>query len=310
MNESKKVIVEQVFPALVDFRAFIFKNYTKYLRPLPGLGSLPNGLSLYNALLEFHTSVKGTKASDLHNLGLKEVQRLKCELMSLVVNDLAQANATFSTFAEGIKNKQDYNSSQAMLDYFECIITAIEPRLANLFREPVLTQDTYNLQVFAVPPGGRGGIAFYMSPSVDGRRTGAFFVNANNLTNVRRFEVHTLTLHEGNPGHHLQLNYLTQRSPLPNFLKYPGPSTFGNPLTYNGHIEGWGLYAEYLGNEMNMFADPMRKIGYLSMNLLRAGRLVVDTGIHAFDWSRQKAIDYLADNTLMSMPAIEAEIDR
>jgi uncharacterized protein (DUF885 family) len=148
-------------------------------------------------------------------------------------------------------------------------------------------------------------------PIADGRRKGAFFLNTANIKGLKKFETMSLTLHEGNPGHHTQFSF-NKHSPIPEFLRVPmyDFAKPGVPLGYTAHIEGWGLYSEYLGFELEMFNDPHQKIGFYSWNLLRAGRLVVDTGIHVFGWSRQRAIDFLFDNTAMTRSAIEQQIDR
>jgi len=192
------------------------------------------------------------------------------------------------------------------------IIEKANTKLEHIMDNVLLNGDTYNLDLLEVPPGG-GALVYYQRPSVDGRRKGAFYLNTNNIQSIKKFEGTVWTLHEANPGHNLQFAF-NKYSPNPDFLKQPLSIKVwevpGIPLRYSSHSEGWGLYAEYLGFEMGMFHDPQQEIGFYSGNLLRACRLVVDTGLHVFGWSRQRAIDYLLENTAMSLPAIEGQIDR
>ena len=136
----------------------------------------------------------------------------------------------------------------------------------------------------------------------------------NNLESLKRFETLPILLHEGVPGHHLKTVYNTEIGRFPAFLQHPLKENYASAPSstpiYSAHTEGWALYAEQLGLEMGLYSDPFSLIGHFSMSLLRSARLVVDTGIHAFGWSRQKAIDYLISNTALSQDFAEAEVDR
>ena len=311
-ERAKETIQNEVFPAFRKLEKFVLNEYMMHTRKWPGLASLPNGDKRYQRYLEYETTIEGITPEEVHNIGLDEVRRLQKLAVKVAEEEMGIANATFKRVANILKEdpKQEFSSQEEIMDYFNDINEQVKPKLNDVMDKALLNEDTYNVNVKPAPPGS-GGLAYYNGPTVDGRRKGAFYVNINNLKNFRKFELNSLTLHEGNPGHNLQFAF-NKYSPVPKFLKGI-PRSFANPgvpLRYTGHIEGWGLYAEYLGHEMGMFDDPEQAMGFYSWNLLRACRLVVDTGLHVFGWSRQRAIDYLLDNTAMSLPAIERQIDR
>ena len=311
-EKAKDTIQNEVFLAFRKLEKFVLNEYMMHTRKWPGLASLQNGEKRYQRYLEYQTTIEGITPEEVHNIGLDEVKRLQKLAVKIAEEEMGIANATFKKVATILKEdpKQEFFSEAEVLSYFIDINDRVKPKLKNVMDKALLNEDTYNIIVKPVPPGG-GGLAYYNGPTVDGRRKGTFYVNVNNLKNIKKFETYSLTLHEGNPGHHLQFAFI-KYSPIPKFLK---SNTFswanpGVPLRYTSHTEGWGLYAEYLGHEMGMYDDPEQAIGFYSWNLLRACRLVVDTGLHMFGWSRQRAIDYLAENTAMSLSAIEGQIDR
>lgn len=146
-----------------------------------------------------------------------------------------------------------------------------------------------------------GPLAFYFRPAADGSRPGTFFVNTSDPSGWGRFEIEALAYHEGIPGHHLQLAIAGELQDVPNFRKH---------AYITAYAEGWGLYTERLADEMGLYSGPLERIGMLSMDSMRAGRLVVDTGMHAHGWSRQQAIDFLASNSPMNVGQITNEVDR
>ena len=146
-----------------------------------------------------------------------------------------------------------------------------------------------------------GPTAFYYPPATDGSRPGSFFVNTSDPTAWKRYEMEALAYHEGIPGHHLQLAIAGELDGIPEFRKH---------AMVTAYAEGWGLYTERLADEMGLYSGPLERIGMLSADSMRAGRLVVDTGIHAKGWTRQQAIDFMANNSPLSLGTIEPEIDR
>ncbi len=310
-KEALQVIRDEVLPAFKKLKNYVQNEYIRHLRPKIGLSSLPDGEKLYQSFLEFHTTIKGITPEEVHNTGLEEVRRLKKGMMQ-VAQDLGYRNHTFKQFVEAIKSDpaQFFASRDECLDFYKSTVNDILPKLDTIFEPRLINDYTKNLNVEPVPPAG-SGLAYYRGASFDGRRKGAFFINLEKLDALKKFETVSLTLHEGNPGHHLQ-NSFNNISPMPEFIQYslyawPIPSV---PPSYTSHVEGWGLYAEFLGNEMGMFEDNNQKVGFYSWNLLRACRLVVDTGMHVFGWSRDRAIEFLLQNTAMSRHSVVGQIDR
>ena len=146
-----------------------------------------------------------------------------------------------------------------------------------------------------------GPTAFYFRPAADGSRPGTFFVNTADPTRWHTFEIESMAYHEGIPGHHLQLAIAGELEGVPEFRKHAHVTAYA---------EGWGLYTERLADEMGLYSGPLERIGMLSADSMRAGRLVVDTGIHAMGWTRQQAIDYFVANSPMTLGTIEGEVDR
>ncbi len=308
-HEALEVIRDQVQPAFNKLKDFLFGVYSDNLRKIIGVSGLPDGQKFYQAALEYHTTIKGITPEEVHNIGLDEVRRLKTEMMA-VAEDMGYKNMTFKQFVKALKSDpaQSFASREELLAYYKGIIDRTLPKLDALFDDILINNDTRHLDLLKSPGGGA---AYYNFPSADGRRKGAFYINLDNLDALKRFEAVSLTLHEGNPGHHMQFSF-NKHSPIPDFLRY-NLYTWGAPgipPPYTSHVEGWGLYAEYLGKELGMYEDKNDLLGFYSWNLLRAGRLVVDTGMHVFGWSRERAIDYLLDNTAMSRHVVEGQIDR
>ena len=311
-SQARSVIEMNVLPAIKKLENYLHGSYSKHLRSKSGVFSITNGQEYYQACLEYHTTLTDISPEEIHNIGLNEVESLREKMLQVAVELGFPTDITFSNFITAMQDdpKQFFASEDEILNHFNSLLHQINPLLNKTFQTDDL-QEMENLEVKGFP-AGRGGLAFYNGPTIDGRRNGTFYVNLENVEALKQFELMALTLHEGNPGHHLQQTQLINNPYLPFFIKLPAdlwgaPSSFPE---YTAFTEGWALYAEYLGHELGLYNDPIDRMSYLSWNLLRASRLVVDTGIHAFDWSRQKAIDYLLSNTGLSRYSCEAQIDR
>eukprot|EP00088_Acartia_fossae_P029105 TRINITY_DN2991_c1_g1_i3.p1 TRINITY_DN2991_c1_g1~~TRINITY_DN2991_c1_g1_i3.p1 ORF type:complete len:293 (+),score=91.53 TRINITY_DN2991_c1_g1_i3:1-879(+) len=223
-------------------------------------------------------------------------------------------NLTLEEFTEFIRNDKSnfFNSPQELLDAFKDIIdNKIEPRILDIFHQKPATE----LEIVEVPPSNPDApAAFYIAGTPDGSRPGRLYVNTNKYDSQPRYEMISLTLHETIPGHHLQGSYMLERKDWPTFRKVMEdriysqvPSRF--PIN-TAYTEGWGLYSESLGFDLDLYTNPLDRYGHLSEEIFRACRLVVDTGMHALGWSREEAVQYMLQHTAASEPNIRGEIDR
>ncbi len=314
-SRAKAVISNEIMPALTRLRRFIQDEYFHHLRSGPGVSNIANGREFYQKALEYHTTIKGIRPQEVHDIGLEEIGSLTKGVMD-VAERLGYGNMTFKEFFTMVQNDphQHFDDEEELLAHARDIVyNKINPKMSSIIPEEFLTDKLFALEVEPSPPGS-GGIARYDAGNEDGTRNGTYRINTRNLGAFKKFEMVSLSLHEGNPGHHFDLTVFRFAFDFPKFLHFHayghyGSFPAGTPI-YTSFQEGWGLYSEFLGHEMGLYEDPYDLLGFYSWNLLRAARLVVDTGIHAFGWSRQRAIDYLLDNTGLSRVNIETEIDR
>nr|XP_045589455.1 uncharacterized protein LOC123751404 [Procambarus clarkii] len=306
-NRARTIIVDQVSPAFQQLSDYVNNDYVT--RPDIGVTSLPNGEAFYSQLIRFHTTTSMT-AAEIYQLGLDEVTRIEA-LMAEIVAELGY-NMTVAEFSEMIRNDPEFfydNPDDLMNDFDDLVHNVITPKLPEVF----MNIPKAELIVQADPsPSGAG--AYYLSGSYDGSRPGKFYVNTYYYDAQAKYEMLTLSMHEGNPGHHLQGSHSIESPDIPYFRRvtedrdyWQAPSRF--PL-YTGFIEGWGLYAETLGFNLDLYGDPYDRYGHYSDEIFRACRLVVDTGMHTFGWTRQEAVDYMLLHTALAQADIENEIDR
>ncbi|XP_076359505.1 uncharacterized protein LOC143251970 [Tachypleus tridentatus] len=309
--EAKKVIEEHLLPAFKKLGTFIEKEYMAATRPLIAVSSLPNGKEIYKQCLRLHTTTDKSP-EEIHQIGLQEVERISGEINELI--KVLGANSSKSDFFQNIRTDPRFffETKEDLLNAYKDIVdNIIRPKLPLVFKNIPKAK----LIVVSIPVSQAGGtLAYYRDPSEDGTIPGRFFVNAESLNTMPKYDMMTLSLHEGEPGHHLQSAYNLEQKAVPSFRRYVEyrklsdvPSHF--PF-YTAYIEGWALYSEHLGNELGLFEDPYFRLGHLSQEIFRACRLVVDTGIHALGWSRDKAINYMLENSASTRQNIENEIDR
>ena len=237
-------------------------------------------------------------AAAIHALGVAEVARIRDEF-ERVRQQLGWTGDLKSLFEHVRTDPVFYCKSEAeLLARFAEIESRIWPAIPRLFHR----RPSAPFKVAPLPAlGGQRGTGYYRAGPPDGVSPGILFFNMAMLDTRPIPTLETLTLHEGIPGHHFQINLVNEDKALPEVLKQGGSTAYS---------EGWGLYAESLGKELGLFRDPWQWFGHLDMEMLRAVRLVVDTGIHALGWSRQRAIDYMLDNTSMAARDVAVEIDR
>lgn len=288
-NKAKALISSKVVPAYQHFYDFFENDYMPNCRAEPGISSVKDGLDYYKYTVNYYTTTNATP-KQIHELGLKEVARIKTQMQNII--DKVGFDGTYAEFLEFLANDKQFYATDAqdLLEKTAFITQKMYGKLPTYFGH--LPRNTFTIKGSA----SRG--AFYMPPP-DNRSPGTYFL-ASTPKIQPLYNLEALSLHEAIPGHHLQ-NAVAMELNVPQFRRTLSHSAFG---------EGWGLYSERLGKEAGFYQDPYSDFGRLGYEMWRAVRLVVDTGIHAFGWSRQKAIDYLADHTALPQSAVEDQIDR
>lgn len=267
-----------------------------------GVWRLPDGAAYYEQALEFFTSTEQT-ADQIHDRGLSEVARIQSEMEAVkrqvgFTGTLQEFFAHVKTspqfqYANDDAGKQQYlQDAQAMIDAYMAVAPT---QFSRLPRGPVEVRAVEAWREKTAP------VAFYNPGTPDGSRPGIYYVNLSDMTQVLKPQIEAITYHEAAPGHHFQIAFSQELEGLPMFRRYG---------FHGAYIEGWGLYAELLGKEAGFYRDPYSDFGRLSLELWRAARMVVDTGIHHKRWSRDQAIDYFRRNTLLSERDIQKEVDR
>jgi len=225
-------------------------------------------------------------ADEIHNIGLSEVERIHGEMRAIMAK--VGFEGSLQEFFQYTRNDDRffYTTRKEYLADANAVLRKMEAKLPEYFgRLPKAPMVIKPVEAFREKSAGK---AFYQSPAPDGSRPGTYYVNLYNLRDMSKNELEALAYHEGSPGHHLQRALQTEMSELPSFRRFGGVTAY---------TEGWGLYSEELPKEMGFYTDPYSDFGRLGMELWRACRLVVDTGIHHKRWSRERAIQYLTDNT-------------
>ncbi|HEY1072688.1 DUF885 domain-containing protein [Brevundimonas sp.] len=267
-----------------------------------GVWRLPNGEAYYNARLQLSTTTDLT-ADQIHQIGLDEVARIQAEMEVIKAKvGFSGSLQDFFVFLKTDPRFQYPNTAAGKEQYltdargFIAQVMAVAPQWFSTLPKAAL-------EVRAVEPfrEATASIAFYNAPAPDGSRPGIYYVNLSDMTQVLKPQIEGISYHEGAPGHHFQIAYAQEIEGLPRFRRFGG---------YGAYAEGWGLYAEQLGKEMGFYQDPYSDFGRLSTELWRAVRLVTDTGLHAKRWSREQAMDYFRQNSLLSERDIQKEVER
>lgn len=294
---GKQAILESVVPAFIEFRDFCTSEYLPGARGTTGALALPRGREFYRHRVQKFTTLDLTP-EQVHATGLAEVQRIRAEMESVMRK--AKFNGDHAAFIKFLREDPQFypKTKQELLDRVAFTLKKIDGELPSLFK--TLPRTPYGIKEIPDYIAPRTTTAYYMPPAGDGARAGFYYVNTYNLKSRPLFEVEALSLHEAVPGHHLQIA-LQQELNLPKYRRFAGFTAF---------VEGWALYAERLGLECGFYEDPYSDFGRLSYEMWRACRLVVDTGIHHYGWTRKQAIDFMAENSALSLHNIEAEVDR
>lgn len=294
----REAISEQVVPAYRRLRDYLADEYLPAARDTVGLYALPNGRAWYDYRIKTNTTV-ALSADAIHDIGLAEVQRIRDE-MEKVMREVG-FKGTLAEWFEYVKNDDRFyfDNEEDLLEGYRAIEARMNKAVPMLFDiNPKAGFEVRPVEAFRAASAAG---ASYQSPSPDGSRPGIFYVNTHNLKAQPKFGMETLFIHEAIPGHHFQNALQIELTDLPRFRRFGGFTAFG---------EGWALYAESLGKELGFFEDPMQWYGRLSDEMLRAMRLVVDTGLHAKGWTRERAIRFMQENSSMADSDIVAEVER
>ena len=300
IKKATKSIQENVVEKFKEIKAFFEDEYFPNTREELGVNNTPNGEAFYQNRINFYTTSQEYTAEDIHQIGLKEVARIKAE-MQTIINEL-QFEGTFADFLQFLRTEEQFypKTAKELLMFARDIAKRIDAELPKYFK--TLPRKPYGVVPVpaAIAPNYTGGR--YSGSSRDDT-AGFYWVNTYNLPSRTLYTIPALTAHEAVPGHHLQisLNNELPKDKIPKFRRNLYLSAYG---------EGWGLYAETLADEMGIYTTPYEKFGKFTYEMWRACRLVVDTGIHAKGWSRQQVIDYLAENTALSIHEVTTETDR
>lgn len=292
-------IAQKVIPSYQAMHDFIQADYLPACRDSAGYGALPDGKAWYDWTIRSQTTVTDMSAEQIHQLGLDLVAQIHGE-MRKVQKELAVPGDLKDLFQHMQTSPDQYFATpQQALQAFRDIKTEVDVKLPTLFDQ--MPKQDYEVRATEAFRAANSAAGEYQPGTPDGSRIGIFYANIYNLKVQPKYGVTTLSLHEAAPGHHFQIALQLEQSTQSRYRQFSG---------YNAYVEGWALYAETLGNDMGLFKDPNQYYGHLADALLRAMRLVVDTGLHAKGWSHDQAIAYMRANSSMSDADIQSEVER
>jgi len=296
---AKEVILENVIPSFKSIKTFFEDEYYPNTRKSIGISNIPNGKAYYQTRIDFFSTLD-LSPEEIHQKGLDEVARIKAQMEAIVQE--VNFRGTLGEFITFLRTDPQFyaKTPDELLKHARNIAKKLDEQLPRFFK--TLPRKPYGVAPVpdAIAPKYTGGR--YVGTSPESTDPGYYWVNTYNLPSRPLYVIPSLTAHEAVPGHHLQgaLNQELSED-IPQFRKNLYLSAYG---------EGWGLYTEFLANEMGIYTTPFEHFGKLTYEMWRACRLVVDTGIHVFGWSRQKAVDFMTENTALSIHEVNTEIDR
>jgi len=294
----RQLIAEQLMPAYRELRRFVAEDYLPACRDTVSLAALPNGKAWYAYRARMATTTD-LSPDEIHDIGLKEVARIQGEMDKIIAK--VGFKGSRSDFFKHVTTSKEFQfeSEEALLAHYRALEGRVNAKVDELFSlKPRAAFEIRPVEAFRAASAAGGS---YMSPSEDGSRPGIFYVNTYDLPSRRVWDAESLYLHEAIPGHHFQLALQQELGELPKFRRFGGETAFA---------EGWGLYAESLGKELDLYQDPYQYFGRLQNELWRAIRLVVDTGLHSKGWTREQVIDYMKANSATNDTEAVAETER
>jgi len=296
---AKTAIQGVALPAYQRFDKFLREVYLPASRDTVGIYDIPGGEQYYRNRIAYYTTIDNPDPARIHNIGQDEVKRIRAEMEKTLegINFLG----TLDQFLGFIRNDPRFffKSSDELMAAYTKTARGIEPELPKLFGR--LPKTPFDIKPIPEATASTATTAYYLPGSLDGSRHGTYYVNLYKPEARPTWEVEALTAHESVPGHHLQISLQYELTGLPNFRRN---------ADYSAFVEGWALYSEKLGYELGLYKDDFSKFGQLNYEMWRAVRLVVDTGMHSFKWTRDQAVYYFKQNTGRSDLDIQNEVDR
>ena len=294
----QEALASGVTPAYRKLYHYLSTEYMKHCREKEGIWSLPDGVDMYKFYTRYHTTTD-LSPEEIHNIGKSEVEKISRE-MEKVMKKIG-FNGSIREFAAYVSEKKDLypKTGKEILDGYRDILSHMDKRLPDFFGR--LPEAGYAIKEIEKYREQAAPAAYYYPPPRDFSRPGYFYANTYKPEQRPRFIMEALSYHEAVPGHHLQIALMQEQKYMPNFRRYEGATAF---------IEGWALYAEKLAKEMGFYPDDFSEYGRLTFALWRAARLVVDTGLHFYKWSRDESIQFCRETTGLEDHEIEVEIDR
>ncbi|MDA7786869.1 DUF885 domain-containing protein [Gammaproteobacteria bacterium] len=294
--EAKELIENSLNPAYSDLAKFLRNEYIPNSRNSIGLKDVPNGSEWYEYLARYHTTTNLTP-DEIHEIGLKEIKRIRSEMEEIIAS--VKWDGDFNSFLNFLRTDKRfyYDNAEDLFDAYLIMSKKIDPLLPMIFKD--FQKAPYGVTEIPMESAPYTTTAYYNSPSKG--RPGYYYVNLYKPESRPKYEIPVLSVHEAVPGHHFQISIAQEMENVPEFRKHQSFTSF---------VEGWALYSEELGEHMGLYNDPYDKFGQLTYDMWRAIRLVVDTGMHYKDWTRDDAINLFVNNTAKSILDIENEVDR
>ena len=296
---GREAIMNSVVAGYSDFLAFIQKEYRPGGRAGIGVSTVPNGRAYYSYLVRFYTTLPDATPDSVHATGLREVARIRSAMDTVMKR--TGWTGDFKGFVGFLRTDPRFyaKTSRELMEQNAYFLKLMDGELPKLFgRLPRMSYGIKTIPEYIAP---RTTTAYYSQPAGDGTRSGTYWINVHDLPSRPLYEIEALASHEAVPGHHLQIALQQELTDVPMFRRFSGATAF---------VEGWALYSESLGKEVGFYTDPYSEFGRLSYDMWRACRLVVDTGIHWKGWTRQQAIDFMAENSALTLKNITNEVDR